>query len=165
MAYPRFRRARAHRITTIAALTPNATAITEFATLSGGPGTGGYDITLGEVQVGDVLEATLVARLDGAAVYVGIDIATIVSGAIVNWYGDGLSASLASSAGVNAWLVPNLANRYPISGSVWRTVVSGDINSSGQVVSRLYVANSAATARQFMGTGRLMVKNLGPVQA
>lgn len=159
MTYPRYRRARSHRTVALATLSPNVTAVTEYATLAGGPGTGGYDVSL-EAQVGDVVAVTLTGRIWDVAVYVGFEVYSIVGGAQVNGWGGGLSAGLATTVGIVSALAPNTAVRQPVNGHARRTIAAGDLEN-GRVKLRLYFANSAATARQ-LASGELHVENLGP---
>lgn len=162
MSQPRYLRSRNHRRPALASLTSNQTAITEYAALAGGPGTGLYDVTL-EAQIGDTLEAFFSARLAAVAIYTGFDLYTMPAGVRTNPFGQGLSAALGSLIGVPAWLAPNTAaNPSVIAGSAFRTVVAGDLNTDARTVTvRLYVAASAVTAR-LVDLPTLFVRNIGP---
>src|SRR5437868_6957317 len=104
MAYPRFRRARMHKMirrATGTALLLNSTAIAELAAATNGPGTGGFDIAL-PAQVGDTLEWGFSGAYGSENVTTSIDIFTMVAGARVNSFG-GLAASVATT-GPSNWV-------------------------------------------------------------
>lgn len=132
-------------------LSLNATAITELAAATNGPGTGGFDIVL-DAATGDVVEFAICAMANNdSAQAIGLDVYTMVGGSRVNPFGVGLSASLASTFGVMGWYTEGATRLIPITGSVMRTLVSGDI-SSGTVTLRLHYAKANTTARTIFST-------------
>lgn len=170
MSYPRFQLARAHKKIVRATgsnLSLNATAVTELAAATNGPGTGGFDIVLGNAQVGD----EIVFGINGcynndSAQSIGLDVYTMVSGAQVNPFGAGLSASLGSTLGVIGWYAEAATRMIPIVGEYKRTLVSGDISGS-TVTLRLYYAKATSTARTIFSTAnaplQMWAQNIGPV--
>jgi hypothetical protein len=166
MAYPRFRKARAHKFikrATGSDLSLATTAITDLGAATNGPGAAGFDIAL-PAQVGDILEWGFNGLLESAAVVTSFDIYTIVSSSRVNPFGAGLSASLGSTVGVLGWYaVSGRANN--LVGSAMYTVQAGDI-SAGIVTLRPHYAATSSTARTLYcnASDPLMMwaKNLGP---
>lgn len=168
MAYPRFRRARTHKIVrraTGSALSLNSTAIAEVAAATNGPGTGGFDIAI-PAAVGDMLQWEFQLIVGSEAVGLALDIYTMVSGSRVNPFGAGLSASHASVVGVSGWYCEGAGRNMPIVGSAFLTVQSGDI-SSGLVSCRPHFVTASASPRLLYATANLpaamVLTNLGPV--
>lgn len=121
--------------------TNHITTYAELAAATGGPGTGGFDLTIAAVA-GDVLYVTGSFMFnDVAAVSVFIDVATWVSGAAVTWIGQTAGGNAASPWGAGGGVVATapLAQLY--------TVVSGDI-TGGNVVLRTHYLSGAATNRR-----------------
>lgn len=167
MAYPRFRRSRAHKLVSRATGTSivlNSTAIAEVAAATNGPGTGGFDITL-EAQVNDVLEVGINALFGNEAVQVCFDIYTIVSSARTNPFGAGLSASNGTTQGLQSWI--GFSGSFTGIGTPALYVVqAGDI-ASGAVTIRPYYVTTTATNKTLFSTAnnpfKMYCKNLGPV--
>lgn len=100
----------------------------------------GLDIVLA-AQAGDVIEVGVNYQAENEASTFRLDVATIVSGAVVNYFGGATDPG--SNYGVSGWTAPG-GTPSSISGSVMRTLASGDI-SNGQVTLRLrYRTDSAA---------------------
>lgn len=138
----------------------SAAAYAEVAAATGGPGTGGLDLTVGAAS-GDILSVSACLNVPNTtAVVLFFDIATIVSAAAVNWIGQ--SAGSSSNDGLCQLGNSLEATLTPTAQYV---VQSGDI-SGGNVVLRLFYLTSAGTnrtlARGLVG-GPLMfsVVNLG----
>lgn len=164
MAYPRFRRARAHKFlaVTSGAITVNSVTWVELAT-EDGLSTGTWDLVL-PAQIGDVVEVGLVTAYGNEAVEAFMDYATVVAGSPVNYVGcDGANTSY----GVRAW--GGVASAYSaVGGPAWRTLVSGDISGGTTTLRAMTRTDSAANKTVAAGvTGRLMLsaKNLGPAAA
>lgn len=168
MSYPRFQLARSHkfvrRMTGTAMTLSGASTSTwyELATATNGPGTGGFDLTLG-CQVGDVIEAQLNGLTGTEATNIYTDIATLVAAAPVNYFGSG---GTAAGGGVSAWR-GEAGAIDSFNGAAWYTIQAGDI-SSGLVTFRPMARfNTAATAKTIYGNPDwpffFSVKNLGPV--
>ena len=101
----------------------------------------GLDLTLA-AQAGDLIQYTPSFYCSSVGATGGFDVATIVSGSPVNYFG---SAGVGNTAyGVMAWIVPSAATG--VGGSAFYIVQSGDI-SGGNVVLRLRYrwASSSAT--------------------
>lgn len=126
----------------------------------------GLRLTL-PAAVGDVLEFGIDAQLDSTAQFVGFDVYTMPGGTRTNPFGPGLSANLSTLVGVVGWEASNAAAARMISGSVTRTVVSGDLDagSPNTVTASLHFAKVNATARAlFAQTNiplKVWMKNLG----
>jgi hypothetical protein len=167
MAYPRFRKARAHKMlrrSTGTNITLNSTSIAEVAAATNGPGAGGFDLAL-PAAVGDVLAWGFNGLIGLESVTASIDIYTIVSAARVNPFGSGLSASSASTAGPSAWYCE--AGRYAqLAGEALYAVQAGDI-VSGVVTCRPYYVQTTASNRTLFTNAnnglQMWLKNLGPV--
>lgn len=167
MSYPRFQRSRSLKLIKRATgtdLSLNATAITELAAATNGPGTGGFDLAL-EAQTGDVLEWGFNAQWGNQNVVTALDVYTMVSGTRTNPFGAGLSASVASTAGVMGWQAAQAAFA-PLVGSALYVVQAGDV-SSGVVTCRPYFAQASATAKTLFSSAnfplQMWFRNLGPV--
>lgn len=123
------------------------------------------DITL-NATIGDVLEITpafMVANNNTATddLFM-LDVATIVSAAVVNWV-----SGAGSTTGVPAWNrnVRTTGARAGVSGAIPYTVVAGDI-SGGTVKLSLYAfvnAGSYNVYARVVAPFVWMVKNIGPV--
>lgn len=122
------------------------------------------DITL-NATIGDVLEITpafMVANNNANNDIFQLDVATIVSAAVVNW----VSGS-GSTTGVPAWnrVATVTTHRIGVSGAIPYTVVAGDI-SGGTVKLSLYAfvtAGSYNVYARVVAPFVWMVKNIGPV--
>ena len=115
-------------------------AYAEIAAATGGPGAGGLDLTIA-AAASDVLQVSCVFTFANVtAVTVDFDIATWVSGAAVNWLGQGAGTT---NDGIF---------RYPtgVAGSgafhLQYVVQAGDV-TGGNVVLRPHYLTSAATNR------------------
>jgi hypothetical protein len=115
------------------------------------------DITLA-CATGDVVEACVSARFTNAATTCGLDVATIVSAAPVNYFA---SAGGASAFGIQG-LVGNASVNTSAGACVMYTIQAGDI-SGGNVVFRLMFRSTGS--KTVLGTTDLplqfSVKNLG----
>jgi hypothetical protein len=93
------------------------------------------DITFSNVNVGDIIEASLSTMWTPATnttAYGILDVATIVSGSPVNYFG---ASGGVSDFGVSGWIgAPNLIS--PVSGSISYVVQAGDL-SAGSITLRL----------------------------
>lgn len=149
MTYPRFQRARHFKFAerTSGDLTLNSTSWADVDT--------GLDLDL-LAEAGDVIKAGVSALMGSEAVEARLDVATIVSAAVVNTFG--------GTAGVPGWVGPSGA-LTPIGGSVMYELVSGDIDT-GVVTLRLRYQTSTATNKTLeAGTDYPLmwwVRNLGP---
>lgn len=133
----------------------NATAIT---------GISATDITLTAAS-GDLIEYGVSARIESEAQHVGFDVYTVVSSTLTNPFGPGLSATLSGAGGVPGWWTPaGIAQSLTLSGTITRTLVSGDI-SGGNVTLRLCYAKVNTSARTVNATSGVPLivwaKNLG----
>ena len=124
------------------------------------------DLTL-NASTGDVIEFTASGIVNNINIDIGFDVVTIVSSAAVNSFGLDAAAPANSAAfnGVSAWFCDNNDIRQ-LSGSIFRTLLAGDI-SSGTVKMRMRYAMSSATSRTlYADTGHpfeIWARNLGPV--
>jgi hypothetical protein len=123
----------------------NTAAFAEVAAASGGPGTGGLDLTIAAAS-GDVIQVSGVWEMSGATVGVAFDVASIVTGSAVNWIGQ----SSGSNANNGLMVYPS-AFTGVLGFSVLYTVQSGDI-SGGNIKLRLYYLSFAATNRLLVRT-------------
>lgn len=78
---------------------PDNTAWREAALATNGPGAGGFDFAI-KAQVGDTLAYDLLALIGNENVNLYFDVATIVSAAVVNWFG---GTGSTSDTGVAGW--------------------------------------------------------------
>lgn len=144
----------------------NATAITELAAATNGPGAGGFNMLI-EAQVGDVLGYTMTTVAGATGEYIGFDVYTMISAARVNPLGAGLSASLASVQGFSAWYATNVASEVTIAGTAYYTVQAGDIDANGRVLLTPFYAKTNTTPRVIFTASSLGltldVFNFGPV--
>lgn len=102
----------------------------------------GMDLVFSDVKVGDYVTYSPNFYVGSAANALAFDVATIVSGSPVNYFG---TAGGASDDGVMAWYCPSNAN-VPVSGEAFYVVQSGDI-SSGSLTLRLRVRPTNTTTR------------------
>lgn len=164
MAYPRFLRARAHRVVrrTAGDLTLNpSTTWTDLAAVTGGPGAGLFDITL-EAQAGDEVRTLLARRLTNVASETYFTFATIVSGSVTNTFGGYLSTT--TGEGLAALWSPSSVIVSGQGGGSY-TVVTGDITSGKITVRPLVRANNATTRGLSASTTipfEWSLTNLGP---
>lgn len=137
-------------------ITLNQTAVTNVSI--------DLDIKL-RANVGDVIEYGLSGSVTSANTTVGFDVYTVVSSTTVNPFGAGLSAALASTAGVPGWIVGS-STISPISGSILRELLIDDIESSGIVTLRLRYAQGSTDSRILRATAdaplTVWARNLGP---
>jgi hypothetical protein len=116
----------------------NQTSV-ELAAATGGPGSGGFDLTL-PAAAGDVIELGVLASASGGGF--SLDFATMVGGSAVNWVGQ----SAGGLWSVNNGLFVFQSSTIPmLAGSVLYTVVPGDL-SGGNVTFRIFYG-SGSTAR------------------
>lgn len=134
MTYPRYHRARAHR------MVRKVAAVDSIASTSWTPveADGTFDLTL-EAQDGDTLRAVLAGTFPNTAVAKILNVATWVSGAAVNYFGP---SSTAASHG--PWLGASGAVA-PIAGERRYVVQAGDL-VSGKVTVRVLGRGDAATS-------------------
>lgn len=128
----------AKAVRTAGNVTLNQTAITEVDA--------GLQLTLTGASAGDLVIFGVSGRVSNVAQYVGFDVYTMPGGVRTNPFGSGLSASLASLSGIQAWSQTNVAQEETIAGTYPYELVSGDI-SGGNVVVSLFYAKLTATAR------------------
>jgi hypothetical protein len=153
MAYPRFRRARNHKLLYYTAGDFTISSTT-FITLSAS-----MDLTL-QAQVGDTIEYGIHGIWNNNAVNSRLDVATVVGGSPVNYFSG-------APQGMPAWV--GLSGTYSsITGVAMRVLTATDV-SGGVVTLRLLAKVDAATAKVINGSAStpLMVyaKNLGPVDS
>jgi hypothetical protein len=121
----------------------------ELAAVAGGPGTGGFDLTIAAAANDVLLVSGGVACYNATALGVGFDVATWVSGAAVNWLGQSAGGNNNGLGSINtavAVLCPLL---------VQYVVQAGDI-TGGNVVLRLhYLATGARVIARSVATGVL----------
>lgn len=156
MAYPRYLRARAHR------KFRKVSGNTTYASASWGNLDTGLDMTI-EAQVGDDLEYGLSGVWSTEAVNCRLDVATLVSGAVVNYFGGAVET--ATGDGVGAWY-GKTGEVSAVGGAVLYTVQAGDIDANGKVTVRLRARCDSATTKTLFSNANLplqgYVKNLGP---
>lgn len=160
MSYPRFQRSRDFKFfqRTAGNLTVNSTTWADLPTI----GTT-WDAVL-PAQAGDVIECGLVAFVaPSGTTYTIMDVASIVAGAAVNYWGGWSGAS--TGWGVQAWLGVNTVG-HSKGGSVMKTLVAGDL-SAGTVTCRLRYRTDNAANQTLCGDAiqplQFWVKNLGPM--
>jgi hypothetical protein len=155
MAYPRYQAARAFKFSqrTAGSLTANSTSWANLDT--------GLDLTLA-VQVGDVIECGVSFQTENEASTLRLDVGTLVSAAIVNYFGGAVDPG--SNYGVSGWTAPG-GIAASVSGSVMKTIVAGDI-SAGAVTLRLRYRTDSAANKTVHGVAarpfQFWAKNLGP---
>lgn len=157
MPHPRFQRARAFKFAERTAGNVLVSGTTQAAVDTG------LDLTL-EAQVGDVVEYGILLGYDngGGAVY--LDIATVVSGSVVNRFSGG-----SATTGGLAWAY-GLASAYvTVGGSMMYALVAGDL-SGNLATLRLMARIESSGTRSIYGSNtfntklQVWAKNLGPVQ-
>lgn len=94
-------------------------------------------------QVGDIIEMTLNFLMNSASQSHGFDVATIIGGSVVNWFGAGLTDALASADGLGGWF--KTTGIEGVSGSAFYEVQSGDIDGSGNVTVRAMHAGTGTS--------------------
>ena len=115
----------------------------ELAAATGGPGTGGLDVTITAAS-GDVIQLAIVAQISqstiaGSPKQVGLDLATMVSGSVVNWVGQSAGTMAGTNNGLVCTSLP-LSAAYivaDLSVATLYTVQAGDV-SAGTVKFRPY---------------------------
>lgn len=106
------------------------------------------DLVITGVAAGDVVEYIPNFMVDSAvSTRLAFDVATIVSGSVVNYFGSAASGG----SGLPGWYAPNTATFSQVSGSAFYTLQSGDI-SGGSVTLRLYVQAASTTARKILSS-------------
>lgn len=163
MTYPRFQMARAFKYIFRTAGSYSYAAAT-WGSMAGGSS---LDFVLA-AQVGDVIEYSVNLVWGTEAIYGSLDVATIISGSAVNYFGQPGGASTANN-GIAAWFgPPNYGSTYNprATGSAWYTVTAGDL-ANGAVTLRIMQCNSGASTKTVFATAVnplwLCAKNLGPV--
>jgi len=120
-----------------------------------------WDLALAAV-VGDVIRAELSGMWNNDAAWGGLDVATIVAAAPVNYFG---GTGLGTDNGVGGWTAPTLAYQ-PLGGAAFRTMVAGDL-AAGQVTCRLRYRSITAGNRTLNADAAtplaFTLTNLGPV--
>jgi len=155
MAYPRFTRARDFKFIkkTAGNYTINNISWTNLDT--------GLDLVL-RAEIGDVIEAAVSCWWAQESTDGYLDMATLVSGSPVHYFG---GTGAGTNAGVSGW-GNNLTAGGPASGPVMYTLVSGDI-SADTVTLRLLFRTSVATNKTLKASADfpffVQAKNLGPV--
>lgn len=124
------------------------------------------DLTLA-AAVGDVIEAFFQGEWNNEARFGYLDAATIVAGSPVNVMSTGTTES-PTGGGIASWGTTQASVYIPASGSVFYTIVSGDL-SAGQVTMRLRVRIDAAGTKTLFANANTplswAIKNLGPAAA
>lgn len=137
----------------------NWTAVTAIA--SGTTAGTGLDLVFpdADVNVGDRIIVGINGLLANVAQAVAIDVGTLVSGAIVNYFGSGLDASLATKSGVIGWFGPASAVDCPLSGLTRPyTVQAGDLDGSGNLTLRFMAVKSTTTPRTLYANGNAQLE-------
>jgi hypothetical protein len=106
------------------------------------------------VAAGDKLLVSVSCLWSNVATWGDLDVATIVSAAVVNY----ISGFGATGPGVMAWRGQNTANNWPFGGTITYTVVAGDIDG-GNIRLRLR-AKAGVSRTLFTGTLHFSVVNL-----
>lgn len=156
MAYPRFQRSRDFKIDIVnSQFTISSTSWVNA--------TGTSDIVL-PAQSGDIIEVQMEARYDGQTAgdeYKFVDVATIVGGSPVNYFGNG-SADPAAGEGIHSWYGSGqgIGDYQSVGGGSVRELVVGDI-SNGAVTLRVRVRGDTVTGRDIV-IYKWWAKNLGP---
>lgn len=117
----------------------NSAATVELAAATGGPGTGGFDLTL-TATAGDILEVGISALLaaGGAGTVTSFNAATVVSGSVVNNVATPYIPSLRIETSI-----------LPVSGG-WRYVLqAGDISAGTVKVRPRYIQTTAGNRTLF----------------
>lgn len=121
----------------------------------------GLDLVL-SASTGDTIEVGISGWWSNESVYCGLDVATIVSAAPVNYVSGG--AGGATTFGVMAWIGTD-GVQPPVGGSVLYELVSGDI-SGGTVTLRIRYRTSAGSNKVMRANidnpFHWFAKNLGP---
>lgn len=153
--YPRFRRSRDHKTArrTSGDLTLNSTT---WADLDNG-----LDLVLA-AREGDSIEVGISAQAAEEALDGYLDVATVVAGSPVNYFG---TAGGASDRGIAAWILAVSAVSSP-AGAIHRTLTAGDIDG-GTVRLRLRYRTSSASNKTLRASSAIVplqwyAKNLGP---
>ena len=123
-------------------MTTNSVTYVELAAATGGPGTGGFDLTLAAVT-GDVIMVGANFLCNSTTPNLNFDMATMVSGSPVNTVGG--SALNAANDGITAWNAP-ASVIAPVGPPITYTLLVGDI-SGGNVVLRLFYLSGSAANR------------------
>lgn len=152
MAYPRFQRARDFKFYNVGM--QYSLTSTSWANINTG-----VDIVL-SAQAGDVIEVQMDALWDFVNEFKFVDVATIVAGNPVNYFGHG-SSEPSTGEGIRAWYGSGqTADYHTIGGGSIRELVAGDIEN-GQVRLRLRARGLSTTGRG-LSVYRWWAKNLGP---
>lgn len=166
MAYPRFNRSRQFKQVSRNAGSMTVSTVAnvweELAAESGGPGTGGFDLTLKEVQPGDVLEAGFSTFLGNQAGAMMLDVRTMVSGTPVS----SLSNISLNSLG-SPWYA-TASQLIHLGAPIFYTVGAPDLLNNTCTL-RPYVLGQTTTARTVYADAtyrfQFWVRNNGPAQA
>lgn len=116
----------------------SSTTWAEAASATGGPGPGGWDLTLSEVQAGDEIRFGLRALISNAAPVMLLDVATVVGGTLTNAFSKAGAFTTAVSPTflyVPGGVTENVLTEFPP-----YTVVAGDIENGWDVTLRLMAA-------------------------
>jgi hypothetical protein len=150
-AVPSARVSRAVSVGGDIALANNPATFVELAAASGGPGTGGLDLTVAAAASDVLLVGGGFIFNNTTAINAIFDIATWVSGAAVNWLGQ-------SAGGANIGLAfMNTANAGIASLVAQYVVQAGDITGGNVVLRPHYRANGARTVARSVANGPLML--------
>lgn len=159
MPYPDYTLARAFKFATRTAghVTFNTTLPVAFDVAT--------DITL-EAEVDDVIELAVNGSWAGTGTtnYGVLDVASMVGGVAVNWWGTGVGGA---NYGVVAWMSANSNVDKVMGGPTWKKIVAGDLTAAGQVSMRLHGWVTTAGSKQVFSDATLpfkwCAKNIGPV--
>lgn len=111
----------------------------------------GLDLTL-PAEVGDIVEVGISGTMENSAVTSYMNVGSFVSAALVNMWGDG-GAEAAGDFGVNSWR-GDTGVSHPVTGSVTKEIVSGDLDS-GVLTLRFRYKTSTATNKQLFANSTL----------
>lgn len=139
-------------------LTLNATAVTAVHT--------SLDLTIAAAS-GDLVSYGASGLISAvASAPTAFDVYTMPSGSSVNPFGAGLSASLASTQGIQAWGTGTISQVCHLNGEVTRVLTSGDV-AGGVTTLRLFYAKTNTTSRTLVAQTntplKVWAKNHGQV--
>lgn len=122
----------------------------------------GLDLAV-PATVGDLIEIGVNGRwAGGTSRFAGLDVASLVSGSIVNYWGSAVETG--TNEGVDGWIGDGSAASNPIGGSVMRAVVAGDL-AFGVVTVRFRARVTSGLAQTLQASTSnpldVWIKNLG----
>lgn len=113
-------------------------AVSFFATASESD----FDLVL-PASAGDIISFSANFLMNSGSVTHGFDVATIVSDAVVNWFGAGLIDALVGQDGVGGWYVNDTDDIHQVTGVAYYIVQSGDISGGNVTLRMMHAATSS----------------------